>query len=203
MITKQSFYYLRHGKTDWNQQGLVQGQADIPLNDTGIAQAYAAQKHFEKIKIDRICCSPLLRAKQTAEIINEKLQVPLISIEQLKEIYLGSFEGKPREQFLGSHAGFPTRKDWLQEWREGKAHDDKMETYVNYKARIIAGLNQALTYGNNTLIVGHGMVHRTLLDLQNFQGELYLDNCTPVYHQATDGPWLIIPLDSSDTEKLT
>lgn len=203
MILKKSFYYLRHGKTDWNEQGLMQGQADIPLNAIGLEQAYEAQHYFENIKIDRICHSPLSRAKQTAEIINEKLQVPLISIEQLKEIYLGELEGQSRSSYFGVSKDTAKEKSWMHDWKEGNVQADKMEAYIDYKNRIITGINQALSYGENTLIVGHGMVHRTLLELFNFQGDLYLDNCTSVYHQIIEDSWLIIPLDDSDLENFS
>jgi len=64
------FYFIRHGETDWNKfgQGLCP-QDEIPLNETGVSQANDARKKLGSLNITKIYSSPLLRAKQTAEII--------------------------------------------------------------------------------------------------------------------------------------
>ena len=63
-------YVMRHGQTDWNLAGKAQGRTDIELNDTGIEQAKQTKKQIDNYKIDLIICSPLKRARKTAEIIN-------------------------------------------------------------------------------------------------------------------------------------
>ena len=62
MIPKRPFYFLRHDETDWKLEGRYQGQSDIPLNATGIAQAHAAADRLARVPIDRIVSSPLIRA---------------------------------------------------------------------------------------------------------------------------------------------
>ncbi len=59
-------YIMRHGETQWNHLNKIQGQKDIELNKTGIAQAEKAREEFNKYEFDLIICSPLKRAKQTA-----------------------------------------------------------------------------------------------------------------------------------------
>lgn len=85
-------FIVRHGKTDWNEQGLVQGWTDIPLNETGVNDAENLAKTFDKSLIDICLCSTLKRARQTAQILvdNEKIKYG----ETLKERKFGSFEGK-------------------------------------------------------------------------------------------------------------
>ena len=68
-------YVTRHGQTDWNVQGKTQGRADIELNEVGIKQAKQTKEELKNIDIDLIICSPLKRAKKTAEIINEGLLI--------------------------------------------------------------------------------------------------------------------------------
>ena len=63
-------YVVRHGQTKWNVLKKMQGSADIPLNECGKKQAYQTKLNLENINFDIIICSPLIRAKQTAEIIN-------------------------------------------------------------------------------------------------------------------------------------
>ena len=89
----------RHGQTDWNVLKKVQGKADIELNATGKLQAYETAKQLENEKIDLIISSPLKRAIQTAEIINEKRNVPIIVDERLSERDMGEFEGKTTAEF--------------------------------------------------------------------------------------------------------
>lgn len=62
-------YITRHGQTDWNVQKKVMGRCDEPLNNNGISQAIETKTNLLNKDIDLIICSPLLRAKQTAIIL--------------------------------------------------------------------------------------------------------------------------------------
>lgn len=85
-------YIVRHGKTDWNAKGLMQGIQDIELNDDGIKDAMELSKIIDIDKIDICISSPLKRAKKTAEILtNNKLNI--IYDDLLKERSYGSYEG--------------------------------------------------------------------------------------------------------------
>lgn len=86
-------YVIRHGQTDWNLIGKIQGQTDIELNQTGITQAEKVRDEIEKYDFDLIICSPLKRAKQTAEIINQNKNVEIIYDEALMERGFGNYEG--------------------------------------------------------------------------------------------------------------
>ena len=88
-----SFFFIRHGQTDWNLKGMIQGWTDIPLNETGHAQARSAISILSGKGISRIVSSPLIRAHKTAKIINAHLNVPLLIIEGLRERSLGALEG--------------------------------------------------------------------------------------------------------------
>jgi len=88
-------YFIRHGQTDWNLQKKIQGITDIPLNETGIREAQSAAIEIAKKKWDRIISSPLLRARQTAEILNQNIGLKLETDERLREFDLGDLEGQP------------------------------------------------------------------------------------------------------------
>ena len=62
-------YIVRHGQTEMNNRKALQGRSDVPLNETGIAQARAAAEKLTGIRFDRVYTSPLIRAIQTAKII--------------------------------------------------------------------------------------------------------------------------------------
>jgi broad specificity phosphatase PhoE len=89
----------RHGKTDWNSLGKVQGRADIKLNKDGKKQAKKTKISLKNENIDLIICSPLLRAKETAKIINEGRNIPIIYDEEILERDFGEFEGLNKEEF--------------------------------------------------------------------------------------------------------
>ena len=92
------FYIIRHGQTNWNRKGKIQGKTDIELNEEGIEQAKEARKILEKYPIDIIVSSPLKRARKTAEIINEVKNVPIIFEKAIEERGFGYFEGKIRKE---------------------------------------------------------------------------------------------------------
>ena len=70
MTIQQSFYFLRHGQTQWNKDRVTQGQTDTPLNETGRQQAERAAEILRDIPIARIVASPLSRAKHTAQAVS-------------------------------------------------------------------------------------------------------------------------------------
>lgn len=88
-----NLYVIRHGQTDWNVMKKMQGSVDIELNEIGIKQAYITKENLDSISIDVIFCSPLKRAKQTAEIINKGRNLEIIYDERLRERNYGEFEG--------------------------------------------------------------------------------------------------------------
>ena len=91
------FYLVRHGETDWNKNGLCMGQLDIPLNAIGIKQAERLAARLCKIKVDAIYASDLSRAAQTAQIIATMIQRKPVFLKELREIYLGAYQGLSSE----------------------------------------------------------------------------------------------------------
>lgn len=86
-------YIVRHGKTNWNVKGLLQGSTNIDINEDGINEAKELAKNINLNKIDICICSPLSRAKQTADIlINGKKEI--IYDDLLVERGFGDYEGK-------------------------------------------------------------------------------------------------------------
>lgn len=86
-------YVIRHGKTDWNELCKLQGQTNIPLNDDGRKMAREAALEYKDVNFDVCYCSPLDRAYETACILLEGRNVPVIVDERLKEMCFGVYEG--------------------------------------------------------------------------------------------------------------
>lgn len=88
------FFLVRHGETEWNKKRIIQGVSDIPLNDTGRAQAAAVGTILAQHSFDLLVSSPLSRALETATIIARRLGMPApIIIDDLKERNYGEAEG--------------------------------------------------------------------------------------------------------------
>ena len=86
-------YLVRHGETDWNQAGLLQGQTDIALNAQGLEQAREAAERLKEVPFEIAFCSPLIRAKRTAETIIGDRKITLTTDERLRELNFGPWEG--------------------------------------------------------------------------------------------------------------
>lgn len=86
-------YMIRHGETDWNRQKKMQGQSDIVLNEKGRVAAQKTGEGLQKVSFDLGITSPLKRAKETAEIILNGREIPLLEEQRIMEIGFGEGEG--------------------------------------------------------------------------------------------------------------
>jgi broad specificity phosphatase PhoE len=84
---------VRHGETDWNASGRLQGHTDRPLNDYGRRQAADLAAQLETDEVAAIYASDLSRAKETAEILGARLGLPVVLDPDLRERNWGSWEG--------------------------------------------------------------------------------------------------------------
>jgi uncharacterized phosphatase len=145
------FAFIRHGQTDWNRDDRLQGSSDIPLNDTGRAQAHEAAVVLRDGGWEVVVSSPLLRARETAEIIAADLGIELgPSYPMLIERDYGALEGDSSSEAV---ARYPNR-DY-----------PGAETLASVVARGTAGLAEiAAEYsGRDTIIVCHGTIIRYTL----------------------------------------
>ena len=95
---KSLLYIIRHGETDYNVRGLLQGQLNIPLNQNGELVAVLTAKALQDVKFDRVITSPLLRAYRTAELVragNRVSDAPIETDDRSKEFAFGEWEGRP------------------------------------------------------------------------------------------------------------
>ena len=107
---------IRHGETDWNNEGRIQGHTDTPLNARGIAQAEKLAARLASENIDAVYTSPLVRARATAELIAREHGVAVISDDRLKEKCLGDLEGITGAEFEQQHG------ELYRAWRESETH---------------------------------------------------------------------------------
>lgn len=114
-MKKKTFYIIRHGQTDLNLKGIVQGQGiDSPLNEHGFAQAQAFYEAYQDVPFDKIYTSTLLRTRQTVASFIDK-GIPTEALSGLDEISWGIYEGQELNDTILS--GFDAL---VRSWREGK-----------------------------------------------------------------------------------
>ena len=126
-------YFVRHGESEGNKKGLHQGP-EVPLSEEGIKQGKVLAERLKKHKIDVIYSSPMVRAKQTAEIISDKLKIPVESWENLKEIRNPSeIWGKSAEDERILEIKELARKKFLK--GDGRYSDEETFEELNKRAK--------------------------------------------------------------------
>ena len=94
-MVRKKIYLVRHGQTDFNLRGVVQGSGiDAPLNQNGIAQALAFFEAYKHVPFDKVFFSGLQRTKQSIQSFID-LGLPFESVVELNEISWGKYEGLP------------------------------------------------------------------------------------------------------------
>jgi broad specificity phosphatase PhoE len=156
-------YFIRHGETDWNREGRIQGQIDIPLNDAGHQQAIAISRGLKtflgKVKIDLFVVSPLTRTRQTMGYLAREFDIPQSRIETepaMLELAFGIWEGHYFKD-LKTNPEYPKDLNQRFRWRppEGESYEDGLERVRQWIGRI----------DGPTVIIAHGAIGRCLIGL--------------------------------------
>ena len=156
-------YIIRHGKTDWNDQHKLQGQTDVPLNDEGRRMAETARKEYRDVPFDICFCSPLIRAKETAEILLKNRDVPILTDDRLMEMSFGRFEGQENSfQIPGSPINelFFSPATYIAQPDGGEDLDD---LFARTGAFLRERVDPLLKDNKNVLIVGHGAMNSSIV----------------------------------------
>ena len=152
-------YLARHGETEENVQGLVQGQKHGRLTSRGRDQARLIAGALRNVHLASIYASDLARARDTAAIISEELELPIKTDRRLRERNLGVFEGHPRADFFADQqlSGEPYTL----------YRPDIGETIVDMAERVEPLLRELVrrNAGQSVLIIGHGGINIVILDI--------------------------------------
>jgi broad specificity phosphatase PhoE len=152
---------VRHGETDWNRSRRFQGQSDVPLNETGRAQAKALALTLRQEPIKAIYSSPISRAIETARAINRYHQASIEQRDGLMEMDLGDFEGLyPRDLMEG-------QPEFLRMWLENPAsvrmpNGETLEE-VQTRAWVVVEEIAKTHHEGPVLLCGHNFVNLTIL----------------------------------------
>jgi broad specificity phosphatase PhoE len=159
---RHSWLLARHGETEWNRQGRMQGRDDSPLTSRGYAHARDLAEFVSTLGIGGILASPIGRAQKTAEIVAGWIGCGVELREELEEIDFGKCSGlTPAE----SHQAFPgleeaRRRDrWRHRWPGGESYADAL---IRLEPLISDLLARKPAMGP-TLIIAHQSINRVLL----------------------------------------
>ena len=143
-------YLIRHGQTEWNLEGKMQGHNDSPLTKVGITQAQKLHDRLINKKIHSIYSSESKRAYDTAKIIQGNRNIPFYTSEGLKEINMGKWEGMKQTDIM---AQYPN--DWNNFWKNPEKYTPigEGESYKKFINRVIPTLNNIISsnQGKNIL----------------------------------------------------
>jgi broad specificity phosphatase PhoE len=150
---------VRHGETDWNAEGRLQGHTDRPLNDYGRRQAAELAERLADEGADAIYASDLVRARDTAEIIGARLGLPVVIDADLREKNWGNWEGltgdeRVRVEFVG-------------------------ESTEEHRERVLRAVHRITGRhpGQRVVVVTHGGSLRRIQAALNGVAEPVIDNC--------------------------
>ena len=175
-------YLIRHGETDWNTQGKLQGYTDIPLNEEGKRQALKLKEKLAHITFSAVFSSGLSRANKTATIILDSNELNIIETPALKERYMGPWEGRLTSEL----------KEWLENQKISTDHfskevflkykwQDEIESYFDVFKRLHDFIKSVINshIGSTILLSSHGGVLRSVLYYLDFQQGLrwQVPNC--------------------------
>ena len=183
MSEEEKFYFVRHGQTHANLSNLAAGAGwDIELNETGLAQArQLAESEALRacLGVKTICVSPMKRAVQTAESLNQFLKAESIQVEDLREWHLGEWE----------------KRSWseLPDLFLPGSDPPGGEAQIEFGMRVKLGLEHALSKPGPVLIVAHGGVwHAITKILQLDSGHIANCQLKEVRRPHKNAPWAVV-----------
>ncbi len=158
------FLLVRHGETDWNRAGKFQGQIDVPLNDNGRNQASLAAEFLKTVEIDFAFTSPMLRPKETAQIIlKDRSSLILNEDADLREIGHGLWEGKFEAEIKAEYPGELERWQSHPESVQMPEGENLQDVWTRATAAWQRLLQQVGNQPQTGIVVAHDATNKVLL----------------------------------------
>ncbi len=163
MPSRHRLYLARHGETEWNALGRLQGATDIPLDASGRAQAEALGESLRGERIVSVTTSDLSRARQTGELAGAALglTVPPFIDHELRERSFGIFEGLTRDQLEADHT--EAWRAWLASGVVPTGGEAQPDIVARMKRGIARCFARSVETNGPMLIVSHGAAMRLFL----------------------------------------
>ncbi len=185
---------MRHGETQWNKERKLQGQSDICLNEYGRELAYATKEGMKGEVIDGIFTSPLIRTRETAAIMAEDRNLPVIPDKRLIEIAFGVGEGANIDEIRKDETcnlyHFLHKPQIYVPLEGGESFDQVKERCISFINEVLLPLEGTKEH---VLLVAHGAFIRVMIAyVQGYPYEEFWDrnkhkNCAVTSFSLEDG----------------
>lgn len=186
-------YLVRHGETEWNAQGIIQGQSNSPLTALGECQARQVGERLRHLGITHVVSSDLGRAQQTGEIIAKICRCELYLEPLLRELNMGVLEERTLSSLTGEEEKW--RRCLIDGTPDGRIPQG--ESLTELAIRMRSALESCLALGENSrpVLVSHGIalgcLMSTILGLPAYaERRLRLRNCSISRVDYQNSPWL-------------
>ncbi|WP_250674746.1 histidine phosphatase family protein [Paraclostridium ghonii] len=198
-------YITRHGETDWNVKGKMQGCKDSNLTEQGKKEALNLGNRLKDIKIDYIYTSPLTRAYDTALLIKGNRDIPIGTYENLKEMNFGIWEGMYSDDVAREY-----ENEYYKFWNEPHLYTSTGgETFEELIKRVKITLNDITNQnkGEDILLVTHSIIIKAIYsiikkyELKDFWNPPYIKNTCVTILEFNEGNYkFILEADVSHVE---
>lgn len=199
-------YLIRHGQTDWNLQGRIQGSHDIPLNGTGLKQADCLAQGMKNRPVKKIFCSTLKRALTTAEVLGTIQNAQIFKKRQLIEVEFGEWEGLTWDEI---------KKNYPKEYCYWSLHPDesappggeRQSEILDRCRQVVKDIINETRGREDVAVVSHGATLAHLLTCMlrpnSLEESIIVENAsiTTVNYQPLTGDFML--LERNDTAHLT
>jgi len=180
-------YIIRHGQTELNNRQVLQGRSDHPLNDHGVRQAAEAAEKLKEVTFEKVFSSPLIRARQTAELIVPS--VPAVIDSRLIEMDYGPYEG------MDLHSLTPEVITFFSDFVHNPAPEG-MEPLESVVARAGAFMEEQCRTQGNILISTHAIAMKGILEYLTPESHgaywsKYIGNCAVYVTEYRNGSFTV------------
>jgi 2,3-bisphosphoglycerate-dependent phosphoglycerate mutase len=152
-----TIYVVRHGQTDWNKEGRIQGGTDNPLNATGLEQAATLARTLADVRLDAVYTSSHQRARQTAAVFEGRATI--VALDELRERNFGKFEGA-NEKDAALVADWNKRRfTWADDMEGGES----LESQSRRAEAALRKIRERHKDGGTVAIVAHGGINPVLV----------------------------------------
>ncbi|OXS75034.1 phosphoglycerate mutase [Lysinibacillus sp. KCTC 33748] len=189
-----TFYLVRHGETMWNKEQRLQGWLDSPLSKNGILHAEKLRDHLKNINFTAAYSSSSGRAKETMQILLADRQLPIYDEDNLREIFLGDWQGKTVEDIVISFPDYELYTDY-----PGQFVATHTESFGTVTERAIFTLKKiAEKYPeNHVLIVSHAVTIKCIINailgrsVDQLWAEPFINGTSVTIIEKVDQQWLV------------
>jgi alpha-ribazole phosphatase len=199
------FYFLRHGETVWNAEGLLCGSTDVPLSEAGWQQGRLLAQRLKSIPVEALYSSPMVRTRETARLIGEATGREPEMDDRLVELNYGAWEGRTYEEIKRTDP--VTLSAWQADpGRAAPPGGESGEQLIQRVTPFLDAIVSRYTHGN-VVVVSHKTVCRLVichalgLPLSEYRRRLAMENAAMNILQPWEGGWRLILLN--DTSHLS